>query len=317
MTEPHRATATEDKPAATPPRLLERLSRWFKTNGDAETVRDVIEELIEERIEDGPGGDGNLIDSHERLLLANVLRLRDVSAADIMVPRADIIAVEAETPLIDVLRVLVKEGHSRVPVYRETLDDVIGMVHIKDLAILIADQAGDAGGKGADAAGTVLKLTDVIRKVLFVSPAARVLDLLLDMRLKRTHMATVVDEYGGIDGLITIEDVVEQIVGEIEDEHDTDDEPRLIGRDDGSFVADARVKLEEFETRFGQLFSNDEREQNDTLGGLVISLAGRVPGRSELIKHPSGIEFEILDSDPRRVRRLRIRNIPSQPTEHD
>jgi CBS domain containing-hemolysin-like protein len=135
------------------------------------------------------------------------------------------------------------------------------------------------------------------------------------MRLNRTHMALVVDEHGGIDGLLTIEDVVEQIVGEIDDEHDTDEAPRIITRDDGSLMADARVALEEFETRFGDVFTPDERDENDTLGGLVVSLAGRVPGRNELIRHPSGIEFEVVDSDPRRVRRLRIRNVPSPKTD--
>jgi len=302
MSEPARAP---DDERTSQPKLLDRLTKWFKPETEGESVRDVIEELIEERIEDRPG-DGDLIDSHERLLLANVLRLRDVSAADIMVPRADIFAFEAETPAIDVLRSLVKDGHSRVPVYHETLDDVIGMVHIKDLAVLIAD---------ASPGSTLPKLSTIARKVLFVSPASRVLDLLLEMRLNRTHMALVVDEYGGIDGLITIEDVVEQIVGEIEDEHDTDESPRMTLRDDGSLVADARVDLGDFETRFGEIFSAEEREQNDTLGGLVISLAGRVPGRSELVRHPTGMEFEILDSDPRRVRRLRVRNIPPRPSE--
>jgi magnesium and cobalt transporter len=210
--------------------------------------------------------------------------------------------------VLDVLRFLVKEGHSRVPVYRETLDDVIGMVHIKDLAILLFDRT-DPPGQTLPAP----KLPDVTRKVLFVSPAARVLDILLEMRMSRIHMAAVVDEYGGVDGLITIEDVVEQIVGNIEDEHDTDEAPRMSDRADGAVFADARVEVTEFESRFGEIFSNSERESNDTLGGLVISLAGRVPGRNELIKHPSGIEFEVLDSDPRRVRRLRIRNIPAPP----
>jgi CBS domain containing-hemolysin-like protein len=301
MNESHKSSS-EHMSDSPQPGLLDRLSKWLKPDDEAETVRDVIEELIEERIEESPG-DGDLIDSHERLLLANVLRLRDVNAADIMVPRADIVAVETETPALDVLHLLIERGHSRVPVYRETLDDVIGMVHIKDLAVLIADRAGNEQKPAR-------QLTDVIRKVLVVSPAARVLDLLLEMRLARTHMAMVVDEYGGIDGLITIEDAVEQIVGEIEDEHDTVEAPRMTPRDDGSLIADARVTLEEFETRYGEVFAAEEREQNDTLGGLVISLAGRVPGRSELIKHPSGIEFEVLDSDPRRVRRLRIRNIP-------
>jgi CBS domain containing-hemolysin-like protein len=318
MSEPLRTPPSDDHApdghATNQPRLFDRLAKWFKPDDDAETVRDVIEELIEERIEESPTGDGDVIDSNERLLLGNVLRLRDVSAADIMVPRPDILAVEAETPVIDVLKFLVKQGHSRVPVYRETLDDVIGMVHIKDLAILLFDQTGTPAGTGGQTL-PVPKLADVTRKVLFVSPAARVLDLLLEMRMSRIHMATVVDEYGGVDGLITIEDVVEQIVGNIEDEHDTDDAPRMTDRPDGSVIADARVELGEFETRFGDIFSESEREQNDTLGGLVISLAGRVPGRNELIKHPSGIEFEVLDSDPRRVRRLRIRNIPAPPPE--
>ena len=265
-------------------------------------MRDVIEELIEERIEERPE-DGDLIDDHERLLLANVLRLRDVSAADIMVPRADIIAIEADTPVRETLTFLAKEGHSRVPVYRQVLDDVMGMIHIKDLAVLINDQPN-----------TQTKLAAIVRKVLFVSPAVRILDLLLEMRLKRTHMALVVDEHGGIDGIVTIEDVVEQIVGEIEDEHDTEDTtPRMNLRDDGILIADARVTLEEFEARFGKAFSDDERENTDTLGGLVVMLAGSVPGRNELVKHSSGIEFEIADSDPRRVRRLRVRNLPAPP----
>jgi CBS domain containing-hemolysin-like protein len=313
MSEPLRNPPPDDhglEHTAEQPRLLDRLAKWFKPDEEAETVRNVIEELIEERIEESPSGDGDVIDSNERLLLGNVLRLRDVSAADIMVPRADILAVEAESPVVDVLRFLVKEGHSRVPVYRETLDDVIGMVHIKDLAILLFDQAG-ASGQTLPAP----KLADVTRKVLFVSPAARVLDLLLEMRMSRIHMAVVVDEYGGVDGLVTIEDVVEQIVGNIEDEHDTDDAPRMTDRPDGSIVADARVELSEFEARFGAIFTEAEKETNDTLGGLVIGLAGRVPGRNELIRHPSGIEFEILDSDPRRVRRLRVRNIPAPPVE--
>jgi CBS domain containing-hemolysin-like protein len=311
MSEPHRTPAPEEH-GGTEPRLLDRLAKWFKPDGEGETVRDVIEGLIEERIEESPTGEGDVIDSNERLLLGNVLRLRGVGAADIMVPRADILAVEAETSVFEVLRFLVKEGHSRVPVYRGTLDDVIGMVHIKDLAILMFDQAGSPPGTNAQNLPAP-KLSDVTRKVLFVSPAARVLDLLLEMRMSRTHMAVVVDEYGGVDGLVTIEDVVEQIVGNIEDEHDTDEAPRMTVRPDGSVVADARVEVSEFEGRFGELFSDSERELNDTLGGLVITLAGRVPGRNELIKHPSGIEFEVLDSDPRRVRRLRIRNIPAPP----
>lgn len=299
MTDSERPPA-ETRPPAQGPRLFERLTSWFRPNSEGETVRDVIEGLIEERIEERPE-DGELIDGHERLLLTNVLRLRDVCAADIMVPRADILAIEAETPVRDALSFLVKEGHSRVPVYRQTLDDALGMVHIKDLAVLINDEIS-----------RTTKLSEIVRKLLFVSPAVRILDLLLEMRLKRTHMALVVDEHGGIDGLVTIEDVVEQIVGEIEDEHDTDESaPRMNLRDDGILIADARVTLEEFETRFGEVFSSDERDSTDTLGGLVVMLAGRVPGRNELVRHSSGMEFEIADSDPRRVRRLRVRHVPT------
>jgi len=223
-----------------------------------------------------------------------------------MVPRADIIAVEAETPVADVLHLMAKGGHSRMPVYRNSLDEVMGLVHIKDFTVLVGEN-----GNPADLIAP--KLTDLLRPVLFVSPTARVLDLLLEMRLKRMHMAMVVDEYGGIDGLATIEDVVEQIVGEIEDEHDSDDSPQMIENTDGSVTADARVTIGAFEARYGDVFTDEEEEQTETLGGLVYFLSGRVPRRSELVRHSSGLEFEILDGDPRRVRRLRIRNLPAPP----
>ena len=297
------------------PSIFEKLKRLFSPDSsEGESVRDVIEELIEERFEENPDEDAT-IDLNERLLLSNVLKLRDVSAADIMVPRADIVAVEAKTSLADVLALLVKEGHSRFPVYRETLDDVAGLVHIKDLAILATDNLPDPeNGKVEDAPQKEASahLIDMIRPVLFVSPAVRVMDLLLEMRLKRTHMAMVVDEYGGIDGLLTIEDVVEQIVGEIEDEHDDDETPEMVQRSDGTVLANARVMLEDFENQHGMAFTEEEREEADTLGGLVARLAGRVPGRGELVKHPSGLEFEVLDGDPRHVRRLRIRGLPQQ-----
>jgi magnesium and cobalt transporter len=288
------------------PGLIKTLRRWLTPESDeAETVRDVIEELIEERNEDSPRDGGPAIDPNERLLLANVLKMRAVTAADIMVPRPDIVAVEMQTPMPDVLTLLMKERHSRLPVFRETLDDVVGMVHIKDVAVMVVER-----NAGKDPASHLL-LSQIVRNILFVSPAVRVLDLLLEMRLKRTHMALVVDEYGGIDGLVTIEDVVEQIVGEIDDEHDGEEAPGLVERADGSVAADARLLLEDFEKHFGQVFSDEEREVTDTLGGLVIRLAGHVPARGELVKHPSGIEFEVLEGDPRRVRQLRLRNIPA------
>ena len=298
--------------------LISRLKRLINPKtAEQETVRDVIEELIEERIEDHVGGDAPFIDPNERLLLSNVLKLRNITALDIMIPRADIVAVDVDTPFDDVLKLLAADGHSRYPVFRGRLDDVIGMIHMKDLAREVAEQGTAVKYEGQEDAATMPSLSDLLRKVMFVSPAVRVIDLLLEMRLKRTHMALVVDEFGGIDGLLTIEDVVEQIVGEIEDEHDSDVDLEMALAVDGTVTADARVSLEDFESRFGALFSSEEREETDTLGGLVIRLAGRVPSRNELVKHDQGIEFEVIDSDPRRVRRVRIRNLPPPPAAAD
>jgi CBS domain containing-hemolysin-like protein len=271
--------------------LRSLLSRT-RANGD-NSVRDTLEEIIEERDEaELP------IDAHERLLITNVLHQRDTTADDIMVPRPDIVALGESATLSEIADLMARKGHSRMPVFRETLDNIVGMVHIKDLIPnLYKGEAPD--------------LTALARPVLFVSPSMRVLDLLLEMRLKRAHLALVVDEYGGIDGLVTIEDLVEQIVGEIEDEHDVESDPELTVLEDGSIVADARLDLEEFEESFGAFLSEEEREETDTLAGLVFRLAGRVPGRGELIVHDSGMEFEVMDADPRRIKRLRLRNLPS------
>ena len=300
--------AAPEKPEQRP-RLMRMLKRWLAPRTeDAESVRDVIEELIEERIEESAEGDA-AIDPNERLLLSNVLALRDITARDIMVPRADIVAIEAATPLSEALALLTSGGHSRLPVFRGTMDEIVGLIHIKDLAVYAIQQSLQLDMTKLPVGKVTL--LDMVRGVLFISPAVRVLDLLLEMRLKRTHMALVVDEYGGVDGLLTIEDVVEQIVGEIEDEHDTDEAPLLRDGPDGTLLADARLALDDFETRIGKVFTDEEREQADTLGGLVISIAGRVPSRGALVRHDSGIEFEVIDSDPRRVRQLRIRNLPA------
>jgi len=256
------------------------------------TLRDTIEELIEEE-----GQSEGSIGADERLLLANILKLRDRTVVDAMVPRADIVGIDVGSSLHDVIRKIVSEGHSRLPVYRETLDDVVGIVHIKDIMACVAEQRD-----------TPLK--DIVREVQIVAPSMRVLDLLLEMRVSRQHMALVIDEYGGIDGLVTIEDLVEEIVGEIQDEHDEDRLPSLNERPDGTMIADARVSVEEFEEQVGRLLTDEEREEIDTLGGLVFALAGRVPARGELLRHSSGAEFEVVDADPRRIKRLRIRNLP-------
>ncbi len=276
-------------------------SRFRRRNGES-TLRESIEEIIEEIAE---GEDEGLsvapISEDERIILANLLKQRHETAYDVMVPRADIVSVEAEAGLGELLKIMGQAGHSRLPVYRGTLDDVVGLVHIKDVLPFTRRKQR-------------FTIASIVRKVLFVAPSMRVLDLLLEMRQSRIHMALVVDEFGGIDGLITIEDLVEEIVGEIEDEHDVEGGPKLTWRPDGSILADARTTIEEFEEQVGQILSDDERgEDIDTLGGLVFSLASRVPARGELLVHPpSGISFEVLQADPRRVRRLRVRNLPAQ-----
>jgi magnesium and cobalt transporter len=303
QSEPAAARPSEPREEGRDASLLSPLKGWLRGLKRAKSAEpsalETLEELIEER-EDSESP----IDAHERLLLGNVLRLRDVTARDVMVPRADIVAVPTDIDQQALIEKMTSEGHSRLPVYRGTLDDAVGMVHIKD--VMTAAQSNRP-----------LQLSRLMRRTLFVSPSARVLDLLLEMRLKRTHLALVVDEFGGIDGLITIEDLVEQIVGEIEDEHDQGGEFEITRADGNVIEADARTPVEELEKMVGPLLAEEEREDVDTLGGLVFSLAGRVPGRGELIAHPSGLEFEIVDADPRRVRRLRVRNLPSASEDKD
>jgi len=271
---------------------LRSFLRLIRRPRDGDSLRETIDEMIEEP----SAGGSHLLSAHERVLIGNILKVYNRTAADVMVPRLDIVALDVETPFPEVLKCMIEQGHSRVPVYRETLDDVIGFVHVKDLL-----------GPAADRQPT--KLGPVLRKVLFVAPSLLILDLLVQMRQARTHIAMVVDEFGGIDGLVTIEDLIEEIVGEIEDEYDVAEGPNLTERADGTLIADARIPIEQLEERQGiRLRPTGEQNEVDTLGGLVSSLAGRVPGRGEVIGHPSGIEFEVLDADPRRVKRLRVRN---------
>jgi magnesium and cobalt transporter len=298
---PSRSSRSEGAGGSSP---LQGLRNWLRSlrrgrNGD--TLRETIEELIEETEteDDAP------ITEDESALLRNILQLRNLTAYDVMVPRADIAAVPVDIELAELVRIMSTKGHSRLPVYRETLDDVVGMVHIKDvLTCLIGDRPFD--------------LKSILREVLFIAPSMRALDLLLQMRLARIHMALVIDEFGGIDGLMTIEDVVEEIVGEIEDEHDVEQGPKMLARPDGSLIADARTTIEEFERRVGPVLSEEERERDiDTLGGLVSALTGHVPTRGESVTHPSGIVFEVIEADPRRIRRLRVRNLPQRSASED
>ena len=277
------------------PSRFARIRAWLgRTRKEREveaSLREAIEELIEERETAEPIADD------ERALIGNVLKLRTLTARDVMVPRSDIDALEIDTSVPDLVKHMTASGHTRVPVYRGTLDDVLGMVHIKDVLTAVAE-------------GRQVTLRRLLRKVMFVSPAMRTMDMMIEMRAAKTHMALVVDEFGGVDGLVTIEDLIEQIVGEIDDEHDETEAPKLERKPDGSLASDARASIEEFEKETGSILSDEERQNTDTLAGLVTWLAGHLPVRGEVIRHPSGLEFEVVEADARRVKRLRVLNAP-------
>lgn len=296
--DPPERGAPSSRVAAPPANEAGGLFHWLRNiarNKSDSSLREAIEEYIDSA-ENGNGGPDSISD-HERTLIANILKLRDHTVVDVMIPRAAIFAIDMATTQKDLLSMLAEKQHSRIPVYRDSLDDIVGTIHIKDILGCLAD-------------GRRIAIPDLIRDVPIVSPSMPVLDLLLMMKQMRRHMALVVDEYGGIDGLVTINDVIESIVGEIEDEYNQDNEPQVIRNADGSLLADARFDIDEFETRFGRFLSEEEREDIDTLGGLVFSIAGRVPARGEILTHESGKIFEIIDADPRRVSRMLIKDAP-------
>ncbi|HLZ82970.1 MAG TPA: hemolysin family protein [Caulobacteraceae bacterium] len=228
-----------------------------------------------------------------------------ITVGDVMTPRADITAVELDAPFDAVVAAFADSEHSRLPVYKDTLDDPVGVAHLKDVFRLMADPA-------ARAAAEEPILSRLKRPTLYVPPSMRAADLLVRMQASRIHMAMVIDEFGGVDGVVTLEDVIEAVVGEIDDEHDEAAATQIVARAGGVFEADGRAPLEVLEAALGQPLSDPELEEDiETAAGLVTALAGRVPQRGEVISHPSGLEFEITDADPRRVKRLRIR--PATP----
>ena len=235
--------------------------------------------------------------SHENELLKNLAGLRGITASDVMVPRINIVSVGMSDDFNEIVRQLIVANHSRVPVRNESLDDIVGIIHIKDvLAHLYSKEKKD--------------IKSLLKEPIFVSPSISLLDLLNEMRIKRRHLALVVDEYGGIDGLVTIEDLVEELVGEIEDEHDSLTECRLDKMPDGSLIVEARIAIDLLENVLISIKQQDLNEEIDTLGGLIISIAGRVPVIGEVVRHSSsGLEFEILDADPRRIVLVRIRGL--------
>ena len=287
---------------------FERLLQTFGL-GEEPDLRELIEDALARSKSD-------TLSSQERSMLRRILRLGTLTIEDVMVPRADIIAVDDTISVADLMGVFRQAEHSRVPVYHETLDDPRGMVHIRDLMSWITSEA-EACKEGSLNLGKVdlgrnIASINILREILYVPGSMSVLDLLLKMQTTRLHLALVVDEYGGTDGLVSIEDLVEEVVGDIADEHDVDDEPLIKSDPRLGLVADARTPISDLEKHLGlELASEEQEEEVDTLGGLVFALAGRIPARGELVQHPGGIEFEVLDADPRRIKKLRIHLPPA------
>ena len=279
--------------------------------GKARTIRSDLRSVLAA----GAGGTG--FSPKESAMLQSILGLRERRVVDVMVPRADIISVQKDITLGELLKIFATQAHSRLVVYEDTLDDAIGMVHIRDLIALMTGRAADAAAQ-ADAPQAGLDLTAVdlsmplsaaklVREILFAPPSMPVLDLLAKMQATRIHLALVVDEYGGTDGVVSIEDIVEQIVGEIDDEHDDEEAPGVVRQPDGSYLADARANLEDVTAIVGPDFDVGEiAHEVDTLGGYIATRIGRVPVRGELVPGPGRFEIEVLDADPRRVKKLKI-----------
>ena len=267
-------------------------NRIFSTkNSSNNSLKQSIETVLDNDLKDAEG-----ISKHERLMLLNILKIDSIRSYDIMIPRADIGAVEINDSFEKVLEVFIKEAHSRVPVYEKNLDNIIGMLHIKDLVNYQNQNKVDEKF-----------LRRLMRDILEIPPSMPVLDLLLKMQMTRLHMGIVIDEYGCTDGLITIEDVIEEITGEIEDEHDEKNLPMLIKSSTNTFEVSARVEIEELQKVTNiQFLDTRENEDVDTLGGLIFSITGRIPQRGEIIKHSSGTTFEIKDADPMKIKSVKL-----------
>jgi CBS domain containing-hemolysin-like protein len=281
---------------------FERLLQSFGL-GEEPDLRELIEDALARSKSD-------TLSAQERGMLRRILRFGQLTVEDVMVPRADIIAVDDNITVAELMHVFREAEHSRLPVYHETLDDPRGMIHIRDLMSWITAQAEAGGAAGLDLSKVNLKrkivTIKITRELLYVPASMLVLDLLLKMQMTRLHLALVVDEYGCSDGLVSIEDLIEEVVGEIADEHDVEDEPLIRSDPRLGLVADARTPIEDLEKLLGLPLISNEQEDIDTLGGLVFSLAGRIPARGERVRHGSGVEFEVLEADRRRLKRLRV-----------
>ena len=305
--------------------LWQRLRNRFGRNRDM-GLRESLEGAIESHEAQNPG---ETVGREAKSMMLNIIEFSSLRVDDVMVPRVDIVAIDETDSMQDLLEKFIDANHSRVPVYRETLDGVTGMIHVKDFLRWMASRGtrkrrstkADKAEKvekpekaplpglsiAASALATPVKQAGLNREVLFVPPSMPATDLLVRMQASHTHLAIVIDEYGGTEGLVSIEDLVEVIVGDISDEHDTDEDLEIKPVEEKIYTADGRIDLSSLEELLGvDLLPEDEEEEADTLAGLIFKIAGRVPTRGEIIRHESGLEFEILDSDPRRVKRVRI-----------
>tara|TARA_Y200000002_G_scaffold174400_1_gene143862 strand:+ start:538 stop:1377 length:840 start_codon:yes stop_codon:yes gene_type:complete len=272
--------------------IYSKINSFFKSS-DKENIKNVLEDLIE----DNKNGTEK-IDDGTKNIFKNVINLNDKCIEDVMIPRADIDAAHSETKVNDLISFINKTKHSRIPVFEKNLDRIIGMIHIRDLFEKVSNNARSKNS---------IKLPKkIIRKILFSSPSMKILDLLLKMRSEQIHMSIVVDEFGGTNGLVTIEDLVEEIVGEIKDEHDFEEIEEIKKISKKTYDVSARLTVEDLEKKIGGYFSDEEKEDIDTVGGLVFNLLGKIPSRGEVISHKSGLEFTIRDADTRKIKRILV-----------
>jgi CBS domain containing-hemolysin-like protein len=321
------STSSTSSPETGRESLWQRLRSRFGRGRDI-GLRESLEGAIESHEALNPG---ETVGQEAKSMMINIIEFSSLRVDDVMVPRVDIVAIDESDSMQDLLEKFIDANHSRVPVYRETLDGVTGMIHVKDFLRWMAargakkrrstkvekaekaDRAAAGLSIAASTLATTVKQAGLNREVLFVPPSMPATDLLVRMQASHTHLAIVIDEYGGTEGLVSIEDLVEVIVGDISDEHDTDEDLAIKPVEDKIYAADGRIDLAGLEALLSiDLLPEDEEEEADTLAGLIFKIAGRVPTRGEIIRHASGLEFEILDSDPRRVKRVRInaRNVP-------
>lgn len=279
-----------------PPRIWRSIKALLFGDDENNSLRAKLEEVIDEHeSENGADEDADSdLSPIEREMLRNLLHFSDNRVDDIAVPRADIIAIEESAPFSKFVEIFSEHGHSRIPVYRENLDNIVGMIHIKDIFAIVAK----GGPPPTD-------ITPMLRQPRFVPESMGVMDLLADMRANRTHLAIIFDEYNGTEGLVTIEDIVEEIVGEIEDEHDEEPVPMMVPLADGVWEVDARTELDDIGKEIDAKLAEID-EDVDTIGGLSFALAGHIPSKGEKLKHPSGWELTILEADDRRVTKLRL-----------